>query len=482
MHTQAQKVVSYSLNFSSFKSAGQQASNFLLRFLAPAQPEQVRLCARLDEKFHKSNKDSFFPPADKEGGKKFGAGVRNSPRNPAVGFALDTPPRQNQINLVLLSAFPIFVSTKKLTNLPDMKNFLFSLGALLCVLCIGPASAAEKPEPNYVDAATLTLVNKPHATKQPFHRVEVADYPDLSKTVRLYYTYSTGVAVVFRTDSRTISARWTTTDRKPSTHMTGLSQKGMDLYIKRDGEWVFAGIARPGLGADHKATLVEHMDGTEKECLLYLPLFDEVKTLEIGVDAGARIEAAPNPFRHRIVVIGSSITHGTGLSRPGMAYPAQLERATGFEFVNLGASGQCKMEQFFAHVAAACEADAFLFDSFSNPSAQQIEERLEPFVATIRAAHPTTPLIFLQTEVRESRNFNDKIRKFEDDKRAASEAGMQRLLKQDKNIYFLNPGMPLGDDHDATVDGVHPSDLGHGRILEVIRPQIVKILKKHDIR
>ena len=222
--------------------------------------------------------------------------------------------------------------------------------------------------------------------------------------------------------------------------------------------------------------------GTEKECLLYLPLFDEVKTLEIGVDAGARIEAAPNPFRHRIVVIGSSITHGTGLSRPGMAYPAQLERATGFEFVNLGASGQCKMEQFFAHVAAACEADAFLFDSFSNPSAQQIEERLEPFVATIRAAHPTTPLIFLQTEVRESRNFNDKIRKFEDDKRAASEAGMQRLLKQDKNIYFLNPGMPLGDDHDATVDGVHPSDLGHGRILEVIRPQIVKILKKHDIR
>ena len=73
-------------------------------------------------------------------------------------------------------------------------------------------------------------------------------------------------------------------------------------------------------------------------------------------------------------------------------------------------------------------------------------------------------------------------RYYEDDKRAASEAGMQRLLKQDKNIYFLNPGMPLGDDHDATVDGVHPSDLGHGRILEVIRPQIVKILKKHDIR
>ena len=203
---------------------------------------------------------------------------------------------------------------------------------------------------------------------------------------------------------------------------------------------------------------------------------------EIGIDPGSRIEASENPFRHRIVVIGSSITHGVGAGRPGMAYPAQLERATGFEFINLGASGQCKMEQFFAHVAADCEADAFLFDSFSNPSAQQINERLDAFVATIRAAHPTTPLIFLQTEVRESRNFDEKIRKFEDDKRAASEAGMEKLLKADRNIYFINPGMPLGSDHEATVDGVHPSDLGFARMLEEIRPQIVRILKKYGIK
>ncbi len=363
-----------------------------------------------------------------------------------------------------------------------MRTLFFSLGTLLCVLCTGSATAAPASEPKYVDAATLTLVNKAQPTSQPFHRVEVADYADLSKTVRLYYTYSTGVAVVFRTDSRTLTARWTTTDRKTSTHYAALAQKGMDLYIKRDGKWIFAGIARPKEGAEHTAKIVEHMDGSEKECLLYLPLFDEVKSLEIGVDANARIEAVKNPFRHKIVVIGSSITHGVGASRPGLAYPAQLERATGFEFVNLGASGQCKMEQFFAHVAADVEADAFLFDSFSNPSAQQIDERLQSFVKTIRTAHPATPLIFLQTEVRESRNFNDKIRKFEDDKRAASEAGMHKLLKQDKHIYFLNPGMPLGDDHEATVDGVHPSDLGFNRMLEVVQPQIIRILRRYDIR
>lgn len=361
-----------------------------------------------------------------------------------------------------------------------MKKRFPLLCALFCVLFIGVVAAA--PKLKYVDAMTLTQVNKAHPTTKPYSRVEVDKYPDLSKTVRSYYSHSTGVALVFRTDSHTLGARWTTVGNKASTHYSALAQQGMDLYIKRDGKWVFAGIARPQRSDSHSATIVQNMPEGEKECLLYLPLFDEVKSLEIGIDPDARIEAAQNPFRHKIVVIGSSITHGVGAGRPGMAYPAQLERATGFEFINLGASGQCKMEQFFAHVAADCDADAFLFDSFSNPSAQQINERLEDFVKTIREAHPDTPLIFLQTEVRESRNFDEKIRKFEDDKRAASEAGMKKLLKTDRNIYFINPGMPLGDDHEATVDGVHPSDLGFARMLEEVQPRIIKILKKYGIK
>lgn len=60
-----------------------------------------------------------------------------------------------------------------------------------------------------------------------------------------------------------------------------------------------------------------------------------------------------------------------------MAYAARLGRALGFGFVNLGASGQCKLDTFFARIAAETRADAFVFDVFSNPSPQQIEERLE---------------------------------------------------------------------------------------------------------
>lgn len=62
-------------------------------------------------------------------------------------------------------------------------------------------------------------------------------------------------------------------------------------------------------------------------------------------------------------------------------------------------------------------------------------------------------------------------------KRKAAERETKKLMKDgDKHLYFLDPGMPLGDDHEATADRVHPTDLGHERILRVIRPKIGKIL------
>ena len=59
---------------------------------------------------------------------------------------------------------------------------------------------------------------------------------------------------------------------------------------------------------------------------------------------------------------------------------------------------------------------------------------------------------------------------------------MEKILETDKNIWFINPGMDLGDDHEATVDGVHPTDLGFERMLKKVQPQIIRILQKHGIK
>ena len=250
-----------------------------------------------------------------------------------------------------------------------MKKRIYAILGLL----IPAMAVAENTPVKYADAANLTIVNKAQPGGSAFQRIEVARYPELTPTVTRYYRYSTGLAVAFRTDSRNIRARWTTVNQFPGANSTLIAQRGLDLYIRRDGKWVFAGVGVPSKsGTQHEAPVVEHMDTTMKECLLYLPLHDEIAALEIGTDEGARLEAAPDPFRHRIVVIGSSITHGTSASRPGMAYVARLGRTLGFGFINLGASGQCKLDTFFARIAAETRADAFLFDAFSNPSAQHI--------------------------------------------------------------------------------------------------------------
>ncbi len=357
---------------------------------------------------------------------------------------------------------------------------------LLCALIIlaGATAAAAPKKLRWTDASTLTVINKAQTDTVMWQRIDTTRYDNLTKTAARYLSFSTGIAVAFRTDSRNIYARWTTSGRKPAANNTLINQSGLDMYILDNGQWIFAGTGSPKAGkTEHEAPVTCDMTDSMKYCLLYLPLFDTVKDLQIGIDPGATIEKAPGLFQGRLAVIGSSITHGSSASRPGMTYPARLGRALGMEAVNIGLSGQCKLDKYFSDIASDTEADAFIFDTFSNPTPEQIEERLRGFIETVRKAHPGTPLIFLQTEVRETGNFDLKKRELERRKRATAERMMNEIIASgEQNIYFINPGMPIGDDHEATVDGVHPTDLGFTRILEHIQPRITEILHMHGIK
>lgn len=355
---------------------------------------------------------------------------------------------------------------------------------LLTLLLTVSAATAAEPDVRYVDAATLTVIGKALPTELSYNRIDTARYAIPAKAQWHCYT-SAGLAVVFRTDSRFIRARWQTSGRHSSANMPAIGQKGLDLYIRRDGQWCYAGVGIPtidGKNDSHESALVGSMEPGEKECLLYLPLFDRVDRLEIGVAPGSEIRPMENPFRRKIVVHGSSITHGAAASRAGMSYPALLSRRTGLHFLNLGFSGQCTMQPEFAAYLADVEADAFVFDCFSNPRAATIDERFDTFVDIIRAKHPETPLIFLQTVVRESGNFNGHLREMERLKRTAAEAQLRERMPHDPHLYFVDPGDLLGSDRNATVDGTHPTDLGFDRMLERIEPRICEILEKYGIR
>ena len=247
------------------------------------------------------------------------------------------------------------------------RTFTIILAALICL-------SASSQNIKWHDAADLTIIGKPIPSAKPFSRIDTDVYKFNNKTIDTYAGYSTGLAVVFETDSRLIKARWTTGGGNSGANMTAILTKGLDLYIMKDGMWMFAGTGNPKMKMPpyerHEASIVSDMTEGSKQCLLYLPLFDKVDNLEIGLEEGASITAFDNPFRHKIVVLGSSITHGASASRPGMSYPARLGRDNGWQTCNLGFSGSCKLQKEYArYLADIKDVDAFVFDTFSNPTA-----------------------------------------------------------------------------------------------------------------
>ena len=261
----------------------------------------------------------------------------------------------------------------------------------------------------------------------------------------------------------------------------GIALRGYDLYIKNaDGEWVYAASKADGRDRGN-CVLIKDMDRTEKDCMLYLPIYSEEYSVKIGVEEGAAIEALESPFRHRVAIFGSSFTQGISISRPGMSYPMQFMRNTGIQLLSLGCSGNCKMQPYFADVLIAAEdIDAMIFDAFSNPGAQMIEDRLFPFIEKIQAAKPGIPLIFMQTIYRESRNFNKSNDRAEQAKQDMAAKLMAEAVKKYDNVYFIQTNAS-DPSKDTSVDGTHPSDWGYMYWAKSIEKPVLKILKKYGL-
>ena len=358
-----------------------------------------------------------------------------------------------------------------------MRRLLATL--ILAVSVVGSAFAQR-----WVDATKLGIHGYTKQTdKSPYYRFDHTPYEGFNKTIQNYSKFPTGLYLVFKTNSSKISAHWSNAKRRIGDNMSGISQLGLDLYIKRDGKWRFAAVGRVSTLPDkteRTRTLIENLAEGEKECLLYLPGWCELTKLEIGVDEGATIEGLPTPFRHKVIVHGSSITHGASASRPAMNYPALLSRNLGIDFVNFGFSGQCKMQPQFLEFLKSCEADAFVFDAFSNPTQLEIQERLDNFVEELVKAHPGKPLIFIQSPIDLDSNF-DTVRYARRLSHIATVTKMMTALaKRYKDVYFLEEPYVLGTD--ATIDNSHPTDLGFDRFLKAYQPKIAKILKKYGIK
>jgi hypothetical protein len=320
-------------------------------------------------------------------------------------------------------------------------------------------------------------------TESPYDRLPARAEEKVRVPVWRLSRNSAGIHVRFVTDATSIQARWALTSTNLAlTHMAATGVSGLDLYVKTEkDEWRWLAVGRPE-SQTNIVSLITNLPPGRREYLLYLPLYNGTRFAEIGVPEGATITKAgawgPGS-RKPILFYGTSILHGACASRPGMVHSAILGRRFQFPHINLGFSGNGKMEPELADLLAELDPSVYVLDCLPNLVAGEVTERVEPFVKKLRSAHPRTPIVLV-----EDRTYADSFlvlskRQRNETSRAALRAAYESLEKSGvKNLYYVKGADLLGDDGEATVDSSHPNDLGFMRQADALAKVLGPLLKK----
>jgi hypothetical protein len=292
---------------------------------------------------------------------------------------------------------------------------------------------------------------------------------------------SAGLYVRFVTDATTIRARWAVTDPwLAMPNMTAIGKSGLDLYVKTEAGWHWLAVGQP-TAQTNEVTLIKDLIPSKREYLLYLPLYNGTKFVELGIPANCVIEKAPAwgvGERKPIVFYGTSILQGLSASRPGMVHSAMLGRKFNYPTINLGFSGNGKMEPEMGDLLAELDPSIYVLDCLPNMVAEEIRERVEPLVKKLRAAHPAVPIVLVEDRtLQDSFLIAGRMEYYHLKDRAELKSAFERLQSGGvKNLFYI-PGEHLfGDDGEGSTDGSHPNDLGFMRQAEIFAKVLTPLL------
>ena len=357
------------------------------------------------------------------------------------------------------------------------------------VLALGSTSLwAQAPSPSMADvewhdAKQFTIEGlRFRDTKSRYDRLPARAEAVVRPEVWNLSRDSAGALVRFVANATAIHARWTLTKKVlAGANMTAIAASGLDLYVRRDsGHWHWLGVGRPTRFPVNTDVLVYGMPKEQREYMLYLPLYNGVTSVEIGVPKFSAIApAAARPAAQRpLVFYGTSITQGASASRGGMTHLSILGRRFNREVINLGFSGNGRMESEVVRFIAELDAAVFVLDCLPNISAKEVRERTAPAIRILREAHPKTPIVLVEDRNYESSFLVEERRQHNQENHAALRAVFEALRKDHTAaLYYLKADDLLGDDGEATIDGSHPTDLGFVRHANAFEKVLRKALK-----
>lgn len=359
-----------------------------------------------------------------------------------------------------------------------MRHFLICVSIIVFSINL---FAQEKIEVTWYNALDLGIDGKGWTdTKTPYDRLPARAEKAVPEKVWQRGQNSAGLRIPFATDATMVIVRWRL--RHPSIsspYLSSMSVAGLDLYYRDGNTWRWAATKPPKIFPETTETFLRGMSPQLREYLLYLPSYNGVEKVEIGVPRGSKFgKAVGGEVKKPIVFYGTSIVQGSSSSRPGMTYVAQLGRRLDMPVINLGFSGLCHMEPALADLLAELDPAMYVIDCLPNMPVKEVAERTVPFVERIRKARPETPIVLVENlrypqglwfaNVKNSVAAKNKILLTEYTK-----------LKKDgvPNLFYVGSEKLIGGDGEATVDGVHPTDLGFIRIADGLEPVLRNIIE-----
>lgn len=357
--------------------------------------------------------------------------------------------------------------------------YLIGICSLLTAL---PSQGTAQADFQWVDALTLRVEGQGWSdTFAPFDRLPKKAKVSVRGPVWSLSQCSAGILVRFKTNASEIHARWTLTKKSLAMpHMPATGVSGLDLYVHHQKRWRWLGVGMPRKFPTNETVLARGLTKKTREYLLYLPLYNGVSKVSIGIPKAASIKAGKPPKRRLpLVFYGTSITQGGCASRPGMVHTAILGRQLDCEVINLGFSGNGTMDMSMATLLTEIKASAYVIDCLPNMHASGVRARVKPLVKALRKSQPNTPIILVEdrsytnsflitSKAERSQQSRLQLRKaFQD----LQSSGMRRL-------YYLPGSDLLGGDGEGTVDSSHPTDLGFIRQAEAFTKLLAPLLSR----
>lgn len=288
--------------------------------------------------------------------------------------------------------------------------------------------------------------------------------------------YSSGLSIRFQTDASCIQIRYVVSDALGMTHMPPTGVSGIDMYRIEDNRWSFC--SGTYIFGDTIIYNFDNLvvDGSHSTYCIFLPLYNEVRWMEIGVESNRLFHFVPRLNQMPIVVYGTSITQGACASRPGMAWTNIVQRYIECPVINLGFSGNGKLEEEVLDYVNEIDARVYILDCVSNLTQDSmLVERTINAVKKIRSVHQNEPILIMEhagysnsmtclKRRMECENANIKVRRAYND-----------LLNMGvKNVFYISR-KEFDFCNDAWVDYVHPSDIGMNQKALVVKDNLMQL-------